>query len=269
MKKGLFLSIVLLSGCLSSAAQTGLQASAMKYDESVTYDVYFKWGVIMPRAGEVVLSYYKDRSVSNASSRYRLTFKTSKFFDNFFQMRDTLDTYYDDDNRLIYSRKGSFEGDYYTVDELTFNYSDAYTKIHSLRYTPKRVKIDTTMITTDEISDLLGTLYYLRGIDRFKLSREEGLPITVVIGRSLVKTQFRYQNQSVVERSDAKYNTRYFKIDISDDAFESTKTSAEVWVSDDDNFLPIKIRSKLKIGYAEIHFKHATGLAHPMKCKSE
>jgi hypothetical protein len=261
---------MLLSCCLCALAQkTGMQSSALIYGENISYDIYFKWGLIMSRAGDAIFSYNKDNSVANASSRYEMNFKTVKFFDNFFKMRDTLACYYDSDNRLIYSRKGSDEGGYYSVDELTFSYEKENTKIHSLRYTPVRVRVDTVFFVAGDVSDILGSVYFLRGIDRNKLQIGDSFPVSIAIGRSTVKMQFVYQSQSIVDHGNAKYNTRYFKVDIYDDAFESTSASAEVWVGDDDNFVPIKIRSKLKIGYAEIYYNHSSNLAHPLKCRIE
>jgi len=263
--------VLLLSMCClpATAQKTGLQSSSMSYGESATYDVYFKWGLIMPRAGDAVFSYNKDNTVDGASSRYSMNFKTAKFFDNFFKMRDTLSCYYSDENKLVYSHKASDEGGYYCIDELTFKYEGEKVNIHSYRYTPSRVRIDTTLTVVGEVSDLLGVVHYLRGIDRNALNSGDTYPMTVAIGKDLVKVQFCYQNQAIVERGKVKYSTRYFKIDIYDDAFESTTTSAEVWIGDDDNFLPIKVRSKLKIGYAEIYYKESSNLAHPLKCRIE
>ena len=265
----IFAILLLIYSSYASAQKYGVQSFTMNYSERISYDIYFKWGLIMPRAGEAVFSYNTNSSVANATSRYDLSFKTTKFFDTFFKMRDTLASYYDNNNRLIYSRKGSDEGGYYSVDELTFNYERENAKIRSLRFTPTRVRIDTILTATGDISDLLGAAYFLRGIDRKKLQAGDRFPLTVAIGRDLVKMQFIYQSQSIVEHGNAKYNTRYFKLDIFDEAFESTNTSAEVWVGDDDNFLPVKVRSKLKIGYAEIYYNSSSNLAHPLKCRIE
>ena len=267
-----FLFIFLLFACSmhSTSQKTEMQSSSMNYGESITYNINFKWGFIMSKAGDATFSFNKDSSVVNASSHLEMSFKTAKFFDNFFKMRDTLASYYDSDKKVLYSRKGSDEGGYYSVDELTFNYEEENTKIHSLRYTPSRVKIDTVLTVDDgDVTDLLGVFYYLRGIARDKLQNGDIFSIIVAIGRDLVKVEFVYQHQSIVEYGNAKYNTRYFKMNIYDDAFESTTASAEVWVGDDDNFIPVKVRSKLKIGYAEIYYKSSSNLAHPLKCKIE
>jgi hypothetical protein len=253
--------------CRQTAARNDiLHAGAVNFGESVTYDVYFKWGLIMSRAGDATFSCDSDYSVDNSSSCYRMLFKTAKFFDNFFMMRDTLNTYYNDNRKLVYSMKSSDEGGYYSVDKLTFTHSKENIKIHSLRYTPSKVKVDTVITAQGNITDLLGVVYYLRSLDRTRLKSGDTYPLTVVMGRDLVKIQFIYRNQAIIERDKVKYNTRYFVIDIYDEAFESSKTSAEVWIGDDDNFLPVKVRSKLKIGYVEVYYKESSNLAHPMKC---
>lgn len=237
--------------------------------EAVTFDVYFKWGLIMPRAGEATISFKRNNSVPKASYQYRLLFKTAKFFDNFFSMRDTLSGYYSDKSQLIYSDKRTNDGDYYSVDELFFSYKDNATTVHSRRYTLSRVKIDTTMTAEGFVTDLLGAFYFLRSVDRKTLNSGDVFDATTAIGRDLVKIRYIYQNQSIIERGNFKYNTRYFKIDIHDDAFENVTTAAEVWVSDDDNFIPIKIRTKLKVGYAEIYYKSSSALAHPFSSRIE
>ena len=63
--------------------------------------------------------------------------------------------------------------------------------------------------------------------------------------------------------------THRFSIDIHDDAFTQTRSAAELWVGADDNFVPIKIRAKLKIGYAEVYFRSASRLKAPLTCRTE
>ena len=270
MKKKGMIYLLLFICCLQGAAQkTGLQSTSMKYGENLIYDAKFKWGLMMMRAGEASFTYKPDRSINGAISQLQLCYKSVGFFDGFFKMRDTLTGYYNENNRLIYGVRRAHEGSYKEVEEQKFNYEAGKTTIHSLRYTPTRVKVDTTLTTVGEVSDMLSVFYYLRGWNRRLLQHGDVFPIIVAVGRDLVKVQFIYQNQSIIEYDNAKFNTHYFKIDIFDDAFESTKTSAEIWIGDDDNFFPIKLRTKLKLGYVEIYYKSSSGLAHPLSCRIE
>jgi hypothetical protein len=263
----LFLALMFYSCCFSGAAQkSGLQSYSMKHGEKCVYDLYYKWGLLMTNAGEATFKFTPDHSIAGATSLYHLLYKSSKMLDRFFKMRDTLFTYYDNNNTLKYSAKHSDEGGYYLIDLMTFKKEGAYTNIYSQRIKPTG-RFDTLLVTKDEVADLLGILFYIRGFNRSMLRSGDIFPLTIAIGKDLVKIQFIYQNQAIIEHGNVKYNTHYFKIDIFDDAFESKKASAEVWVGDDDNFLPIKVRSKMKLGYVEIYYKSSLSLAHPLSCR--
>ena len=238
--------------------------------EEVTYDIYFKWGILMPRAGEGHISFNQSNLNGQPASRYRLIFHTAGIFESVFKMRDTLNCYYNSSNALLYSIKNTNEGGYYLTDELTFSYTGQGASIHSLRYTPTATKIDTTLVVNSgHVFDMLGATFFLRTLNWQTLTAGDNFPFTVAVGRDLIQASFRYQNQAIVERDNVKYRTHYFIIDIHDDAFSRTKAAAEVWVGDDENHIPIKIRTKLKIGYAEVHYKTSGNLKQPLDCRVE
>ena len=57
--------------------------------------------------------------------------------------------------------------------------------------------------------------------------------------------------------------------DIYDDAFTQSKEAAEIWIGDDENHIPIKIRAKLKIGAAEVYYKSSKGFRYPLTSRVE
>ena len=88
-----------------------------------------------------------------------------------------------------------------------------------------------------------------------------------IVGRELVNARFRYTGQQIVEHKEAKFRTRHFYIDIYDEAFSQAKEAAEVWIGDDENHIPVKIRAKLKIGAAEVYYKDSYNLRAPLTCR--
>ena len=224
----------------------------------------------MPRAGEARISYNSSALNGQSASRYRMLFQTVGIFESVFKMRDTLDCYYSTDNILLFSTKHINEGGYYLIDDLTFSYTGQQTSVHSHRYTPTETKVDTNLtVTSGHVFDMLGATFFLRTLDTRNLKPGDNFPCTVAIGRDLVQVIFRYQNQAIIERNQAKYRTHYFIIDIHDDAFSQSKASAEIWVGDDENNIPIKIRTKLKVGYAEVYYKNSSNLKKPLDCRVE
>ncbi|MDR1938095.1 MAG: DUF3108 domain-containing protein [Tannerellaceae bacterium] len=240
------------------------------YDgEQITYDLYFKWGILMPKAGLAHFS-VKDTPYNNHKAwEYKLMFNTAGMFEKIFKMRDTLTTYFSPEAKLLFSSKRTEEGGYYLADEMTFSPVAGKTAVHSCRYgRTGGAKIDTTLLIEGCVYDMLATAMYLRSIDWTTLKAKDEFPFRVVVGRDVVNVRYRYTGQAIVAPDErVKYRTHHFFIDVYDPAFEQSREAAEVWVGDDENRIPIRVRAKLKIGAAEVYFKEAEKLKHPFSSR--
>lgn len=259
------MAALLLVFSAMAGAQTIPVRDMFNPGEEVQYELYFKWGILMPKAGHATLSIENATYNSKPAYHYRLLFYTSGLFEKVYKMRDTIDCHFSPDMKLFRSEKRVNENDYYLIDDITFSYSGGNTHARSHRYTPSRTKIDTTLISENKMFDMLGATLYLRSLDWDTMKHGDEFPFDLAIGREKVKISFRYAGQAIVERNDnLKYRTRHFYIDIYDDAFTQSKEAAEIWIGDDDNHIPIKIRAKLKIGAAEVYYKSSSGLRYPL-----
>lgn len=234
--------------------------------EITYYDLYFKWGVIMSHAGNASISIQNTTYANKPGCFYRLLFNTSGLFEKVYKMRDTIDNYYSSNMLLLFSQKRINENDYYLIDDLTFSYGNNCVYAHSHRYTLEKTKIDTVLTSTKQyMFDMLGSTLYLRSLNWENMQNGDTFPFNVAIGRDRVNIRFRYAGQQIVERSETlKYRTHHFYVDIFDDAFTQSKSAAELWIGDDENHLPVKIRAKLKIGAVEVYYRNANGLRYPL-----
>lgn len=268
--KDCLLLLLLLCCALRSAAQEIPASDRIHPGEAVTYDLYFKWGLLMPRAGHATLSIDTASFVGRRALRYRLLFGTAGLFERIYPMHDSIDCHFSPDLLLLQSEKRSEEGGYYSADRLTFRYDRDTTEARSIRYTRSGTKIDTTLQTVGQrMYDILGATLYLRSIEWETMKPGDATPFNVAIGRDIVNISFRYAGQKIVERGNVKYRTRLFYVDIYDEAFTQNKEAAEIWVGDDANHLPVRIRAKLKIGAAEVYYHSSEGLRHPLDCRVE
>lgn len=253
--------------CLCNVFVAQAQSLPLHHGERVDYDLYFKWGLIMSRAGVATLSVKEATYQNKPSWHYGLLFRTTGVVEKFFKMRDTMECHYSKEPKLLFSAKYSDEGDYYLVDKLWFSYlKDSKVSVKSWRYTLRETKIDTTLISNGLVFDMLGATMFLRSIDWQAVHYGAEFPFVIAVGRDLVNARFRYTGQQIVERKKVKFRTRHFFIDIYDEAFEQAKEAAEVWIGDDANHLPVKIRAKLKIGAAEVYYKDSYNLKVPLDC---
>lgn len=244
------------------------QTLAFQDDEQLDYDLYFKWGLVFSKAGSATFSVEDQPFEGREAWHYHLLFCSSGIVEKLYRMRDTMDVYYDKTPRLLFSSKHSDEGDYYSVDELRFHYGTGdQVQVASRRYTRTRVKIDTLLQAQAPVCDMLSGTLYLRALANRVLTKGMTFPLTVAIGRDLVKVSFRYSGQRIVEHKGVKYRTRHFYMDIEDEAFEQPRSAAEVWIGEDANHLPVKVRAKLKIGAVEAYFREGRNLRAPLDCR--
>lgn len=269
----LFIGWIVLLLCLVGTVQAQKIAVRDRFSpgEEVEYELYFKWGLLMPRAGVASLSIQETEFEKQLAFHYRLLFRTTGVIEKVYSMRDTIDCHFSPEMLLLQSEKRVNDDDYYLVDRLRFSYQEEKVQAHSLRYTRTRTKIDTLLVSeAPYMFDMLGAALYLRSLDWEKMESGDQFPFQVAIGRDVVNISFRYTGQKIVEREDyLKYRTRHFYIDIYDEAFTQSKAAAEIWVGDDENHIPIKIRAKLKIGAAEVYYKNSQGLRYPFTSRVE
>ncbi|WP_106831677.1 DUF3108 domain-containing protein [Parabacteroides pacaensis] len=262
------LSIILffiLVGKVTLYGQCELDNSTFSPGEKIYFDVYFKWGILMPKAGTAVMSIDDVSFQGKEAIRQKLTFRTTGLIEKAFSMRDTVNTYYTPKLLPLFYEKHALEDGYYVVDEMKFIYKDNKTYIPTKRYDRHRTKIDTTHIVDGCMFDILGVTMYLRSLSIDNIMIGDEFPASFAMGRDIVQIKYRYAGQSIVERGEnLKYRTLKFDMDVYDEAVTQTKNAFEIWISDDKNRIPIKIRAKLKIGAAEAYFKKVTGNRYPL-----
>lgn len=260
----IFLSF--LSGDLN--AQCSTLDHIFNEGEKVEYDMYFKWGVLMPKAGNVSIEVKNNTFEGNPVWNTRLLAWSTGMVDKMFRVRDTINCYYSKSStQLLYSSKRTNEGGYYQIDNLDFSFNNGETQVHSFRRSKNLIKIDTVLVSDICFVDLLGAIMHSRTIDWTNLQPGAEFPLNVAMGRTLINVSYRYVGQQIVERGNVKYRTRLFSIDIYDEAFTQSNEAAEIWIGDDDNHLPIKLRAKLKIGAAEAYYKGSSNLQYPLTCR--
>lgn len=246
-------------------AQCELDNSTFSPGEKIYFDVYFKWGILMPKAGTAVMSIDDVSFRGKNALRQELTFRTTGIIERAFSMRDTINTYYTPQLLPLFYEKHALEDGYYVVDEMDFIYKDGKTYIPTKRYDRHRTKIDTTHVVDGCMFDILGITMYLRALNMENVEIGDEFPASFVMGRDVVQIKYRYAGQSIVERGESlKYKTLKFDMDVYDEAVTQTKNAFEIWISDDENHIPIKVRAKLKIGAAEAYFKKVTGNRYPL-----
>jgi len=233
--------------------------------EELKFDIQYKYGLVMVKAGTANFKIVESNYIDNNSYKSTLDFKTTAFFDKIFKMRDTLCSYITKDLRPLYHIRSIHEGNYHFKEEVFINkFTRNYTEVRVKRESKQLIKFDTILSSKIISYDILNLIQFIRSHD---YSQWQSIPpgsISTFVGRDEVVMTIRCEGQSVIERSETlKYKTYKIALDFTDNVFNESKNAVEIWMSDDKNRIPIKIKAKLRIGAAEVYLTSWKNLKYP------
>ena len=238
--------------------------------EQLDYSVYYKYGIVMVKAGNARYAIKDYTFEGKPAIRTSLTFKTTGVVDAAFKVKDTLYSYLTPKLIPVFHRKYLHEGKTHYIEEIEYKkFSENFTSAQSRRIKDGNVRFDILLTAKGFGYDLLSIFTFIRTLNYPDLKTGETFGLTSFVGRDAVPLKVRYMGQTILDKGSVKYKTLRFEIDIVDPAFTEQKTAMEMWISDDKNHIPLKLRAKLKIGAAEAEITSTRNLKYPFDSKIE
>lgn len=257
--------IFLLLSLFLCTASVSAEDAPFKDGEILKYSIRFKWGLVMVKAGTANYTVQESFYGNNSAYKTTLDFRTSSFFDGMFKIRDTLFSYINTDIEPLYHIRKINEGKTRFQEEVFVVAHDAnYTKVRIRRQNAETTKFDTALVSDNAGFDILSIFAFARTLDYSKPEQNQSFRISSFVGTDKVNITVHFKGQAILEKSESvKYKACRLSVDIGDSAFNETKNAMEIWVSDDKNHIPLKIKAKLKIGAAEADLTSWQNLKYP------
>jgi hypothetical protein len=239
--------------------------------EELNYDIRYKYGLVMLKAGTGI--YRISETAYNDSDAYKssLYFKTTSFFDKIHKIRDTLNSYISAPDLVpLFHCRSVNEGNYHFLEELVFQkYTPEYSEVSIKRQSNGTIRFDTVLYANNLGIDILNIFLFARALDFTKLENGDSFNFSTFVGKRKNNIIIRYLGKTIIEKSGKKkYNTLKLNVDIAGaGAFDESKNAMEVWISDDENKIPLKIKAKLKIGAAEANLSSYKNLKNPFEAE--
>jgi hypothetical protein len=252
----------------SFAIQSGYaQTESLPFQngEELSYDIHYKYGLVMLKAGVGRYSIEEIAYEEQPAYKSALYFKTSFFFDKIFKIRDTLNSYASIPTLVpIYHNRNINEGNTHFKEDLFFlKHSISRSEVRSKQERNTKLRFDTVLNVNNLGYDILSIFMFIRTLDYSKIKPGDSFQITIFMGKKTINVIIRYKGQAIIGKRKAKYKTLNLNVDITDKVFSESKNSMEIWLSDDENKIPLKIKAKLKIGSAEANLSSYKNLKNP------
>ncbi len=222
----------------------GITNSTFLDGEEVVYKVYYNWGFFWTTAG---LVHFK---VSESEDHYRVsvTGSTAGFYDNFYRVRDTFETYLDKETLLptMFIRVIR-EGKYRHYNKFVF---DQEGKIVKTQKGKNRTSLETGEESfTECMHDIISILYHVRNMNFDTLEAGDTFPIEVYLEKKYpLHVRIIEKNKVQKVRGRGKFMTHVFQPQLIAGEVFKEKDQMSIYISADSNRIPVLIESPLSVG---------------------
>ncbi len=244
--------------------QCEMRNTAFKAGEELTYKVYYNWNFVWLSAGEVTFR------VRDVNGEYHLSAhgSTYKSYDWFFKVRDRYDTYIDKKTLLPrLSIRDVAEGKYRLYDEVSFDRNAG--KATSLRGKTKDIATPAEYKVDPCVHDILSIVYYARNLNVNTLRSGQEVPINIFVDKEEwnLKVSYLGKDDNKKIRGMGRFRTLQFSPQVIEGYIFKKDARLVIWVTDDDNRMPLLIESPVSIGSVKVVLKSYKGLRYPVTAK--
>jgi hypothetical protein len=184
----------------------------------------------------------------------------------FFKVEDNYESYFDKETGKPYQfvRKID-EGGYKKNQEGFFNQSDnkIFVKDH-------KNKSENTFLIPENTQDIVSTFYYLRNhptIDKLKVG--ESITVDMFFDNETTKFKLKFIGKEDLETKFGIVPTMIFRPLVQSGRVFKEEESLTVWISDDDNKIPLSIKASLAVGSIKADLDAFKGLKYSFKVKAK
>ena len=232
--------------------------------ERVVYKLYYNWNFVWLAAGEVTFLVHDLPEDYHVMVRGR----TYPSYEWFYSVRDNYESYLDKETLLPKIHiKDVQEGGYLKYDRTTFHQRAG--RAVSMRG-KTRDELREKVVPIDQcMHDLISIIYYARNIDYDELQPNQEIPIKIFMDQEVYPLRIKYFGQvdRVKVKGNGTYRAQMFSPQlIAGDVFNEG-AEMKIYVSDDENKLPLLIESPVSVGSVKAVLKSHSGLRHPLTAK--
>jgi hypothetical protein len=191
------------------------------------------------------------------------TIGMTKFF---FNVDDNYESYFDKETGKPYQFVRKIDEGGYTKNQVGF-FNQAKNTVLVKDYKHDKEK---TINVPEEVQDIVSSYYYLRNhpkIDKLKVG--ESIAIDMFFDGETTKFKLKFLGKEDISTKFGKVSCLIFRPYVQAGRVFQEEESLTVWVSDDDNKIPIRVKASLAVGSLKADIEAFKGLKYSFKIKSK
>ena len=226
---------------------------SFKDGEKLTFRVYYNMGFIWIKAGKAEFTSKLENIGGHKVYHITGDGKTAKSYEWFYKVRDRYETYIDKDDMLPerFVRDVN-EGGFKINQDVAFNH-----------HKEEAISNKKAYAITKCTQDVLSAIYYARNIDYNKYNPGDKIPFNMFLDDKLYSLYIKYVGKEDVHTKMGTYHAIKIVPLLIEGTVFSGGEKMTVWVSDDENHLPLRVDSPIAVGSIKVDLIKYDNLRNP------
>jgi hypothetical protein len=232
----------------------GTRNTTFRDGEVLSYNVYYSIIGIYVNAANAVINVNTERLNNRPVYHITATGKTTSSLEWVSKVNDRFESYIDTATLQPYKFVRNIQEDSYRkYESVTFN-RNANTAITN----------EGVYKVPGCVQDVISSLYYARNIDFSRYKSGDKISFNMFIDNEVYSMYIRYEGRDNIKTKYGKFRAIKFKpLLIKGTVFDGGEKMT-VWVSDDDNRIPLRVETPLKVGSLKVDMMGYQNLRYPL-----
>lgn len=257
MKKSILLLVVIFSFQMTFAQKEQAFQSGEWFKFEMSYSNWLK-------AGNATLTV--DETTYNGNQVFHVVGKgwTTGAIKWFFKVKDRYESYFDKTTGLPYKSIRQIDEGGHTKDvETEFDQFNNKAFVNNRKH-----KTQNTYTTGKDVQDMVSAFYYLRNnYNTATIKEGDIVSLNMFFDEENYVFKLKFLGRETIDTKFGKVKTLRFRPYVMAGRVFKEEESLTLWVSADDNKIPLKVKADLRIGSLQANLEAFKGLKHPFEIK--
>jgi hypothetical protein len=230
--------------------------TAFTYGEKLKFKVYY--GIINGGTAELEIA-PKPTKVNGRNTYYIKIFgKSTGMVDMMFKVKDQFESYLDEEALVPWrATKNVREGGYKAIDLVLFDHENGVATSNA------KGKLD----IGERTQDIASALYYARSTDMTNAKPGDVFPVNFYLDGKNYNLRFKFVGRETLKTDLGTFRTLKVKPQLLEGRVFKDSEALTLWVTDDENKLPIRAESEIFVGAVKMDLMQFSGLRNPLTAK--
>ena len=227
--------------------------------------MHYEWGVINSDIGTATVALDTVRYNGVKAFKCSVDGKTTRLYDLFFKVREDFDAWFTCDGlRPLKFTRDTYEGGYVARNTYVYDWDSPEPHIVADVYSSSSGERSLELPLTPCTFDLPALFFFARNMDIENIVPGKKYPMTFAIDDDIYNVYFilfgkeRIKVKGLGTVDTIKFAARLIAVEVF-----NGEEDMMVWVTDDDNRIPVQFEAPILVGTASGRLKTYSGLKHP------